>query len=79
VAAGSQSLPWARASRPRFHLTARLIVVGPLLVGVLVALPLVVLLAGSFNLAGPGREAIYGIENWQKAFTDALLAPAAWA
>jgi iron(III) transport system permease protein len=49
----------------------RLVAVGaPLLVGTLVALPLALLLLNSFNLAQPGREAVYGVTNWVSAFSD---------
>jgi iron(III) transport system permease protein len=33
-------------------------------------LPLLFLLAGSFNLAAPGSPALYGFDNWRRAFTD---------
>src|SRR5207248_518553 len=64
MATGAQSLPWAGPSRLNLNPRAWLIVIGPLLVGLLVALPLVILLVSSFNTAAPGREATYGIENW---------------
>jgi len=38
---------------------------------VVMGLPLLFLLSGSFNLAAPGKAAVYGIDNWIKAFTDA--------
>jgi iron(III) transport system permease protein len=34
-------------------------------------LPLLFLLIGSFNLAPPGKPAVYGLNNWISAFTDA--------
>jgi iron(III) transport system permease protein len=33
-------------------------------------LPLLFLLTGSFNLAAPGKPALYGFDNWVRAFTD---------
>jgi iron(III) transport system permease protein len=38
---------------------------------VVMGLPLLSLLSGSFNLAAPGKAAVYGIGNWVRAFTDA--------
>jgi len=37
---------------------------------VVMGLPLLFLLTGSFNLAAPGKPAVYGIDNWVRAFTD---------
>ena len=37
---------------------------------VVMGLPLLFLLSGSFNLAAPGKAAVYGIDNWVRAFTD---------
>jgi len=34
-------------------------------------LPLLFLLTGSFNLAAPGKPALYGFDNWLRAFSDA--------
>lgn len=50
----------------------------PLLVGGIVALPLVLLLANSFNVAAPGREATYGLDNWVRAFSDPSTLSALW-
>jgi iron(III) transport system permease protein len=41
-------------------------------------LPLLFLLAGSFNLAQPGREAVYGLGNWLRAFHDGATIEALW-
>jgi iron(III) transport system permease protein len=38
---------------------------------VAMGLPLLFLLTGSFNLAAPGKPALYGFDNWARAFTDA--------
>ena len=40
--------------------------------------PLLFLLSGSFNLAAPGEVAIYGVDNWIRAFTDAGTLSALW-
>src|SRR5574341_850885 len=37
---------------------------------VVMGLPLLFLLTGSFNLAAPGKAAVYGLDNWIRAFTD---------
>ena len=49
-----------------------------LLFGVAMGLPLLFLLTGSFNLAPPGREAVYGIANWARAFSDPGTVSALW-
>lgn len=41
-------------------------------------MPLLFLLTGSFNLAPPGKLAIYGVDNWIRAFTDAETLSALW-
>jgi len=41
-------------------------------------LPLLFLLTGSFNLAAPGKPAVYGADNWLRAFTDAGTLSALW-
>jgi iron(III) transport system permease protein len=41
-------------------------------------LPLLFLLTGSFNLAPPGKLAIYGVDNWVRAFTDVETLSALW-
>jgi iron(III) transport system permease protein len=41
-------------------------------------LPLGFLLTGSFNLAPPGAPAVYGFDNWLRAFTDAGTLSALW-
>lgn len=46
--------------------------------GVAMGLPLLFLIAGSFNLAPPGREAVYGLANWTRAFADATTLNALW-
>ncbi|MFN0074523.1 MAG: ABC transporter permease [Chloroflexota bacterium] len=50
----------------------------PLLVGIIVSLPLVLLLINSFNSAIPGREAVYGLQNWAMAFSDTGTISALW-
>jgi iron(III) transport system permease protein len=46
--------------------------------GVAMGLPLLFLLAGSFNLAPPGKEAVYGLDNWIRAFSDFRTLSALW-
>ena len=41
-------------------------------------LPLLFLLLGSFNLAPPGKEAVYGLQNWIRAFSDHGTLSALW-
>ncbi|HET9915935.1 MAG TPA: iron ABC transporter permease [Candidatus Binatia bacterium] len=41
-----------------------------LFLAVVMGLPLLFLLAGSFNLSAPGKPSLYGIDNWLRAFTD---------
>ena len=41
-------------------------------------LPLLFLLGGSFNLAQPGKEVVYGLDNWVRAFSDAGTLNALW-
>ena len=40
--------------------------------------PLLFLLTGSFNLSAPGREPVYGLDNWIRAFTDPGTVSALW-
>jgi iron(III) transport system permease protein len=42
----------------------------PVLVGVIVALPLVLLLVNSFNVSDPGQAAVYSFRDWIRVFTD---------
>jgi iron(III) transport system permease protein len=49
-----------------------------LMFGVAMGLPLLFLLTGSFNLAPPGKEAVYGIANWARAFSDPGTVSALW-
>lgn len=41
-------------------------------------LPLLFLLSGSFNLAPPGKPAVYGLANWARAFSDPGTVDALW-
>jgi iron(III) transport system permease protein len=45
---------------------------------VAMGLPLGYLLGGSFNLAAPGKPAVYGLDNWLRAFTDPGTLSALW-
>src|SRR5579862_6089169 len=44
---------------------------GPVLIGVIVGLPVVLLLVNSFNTAAPGQPATYSVHDWIQAFSDA--------
>jgi iron(III) transport system permease protein len=44
----------------------------------LMGLPLLFLLTGSFNLASPGKPAVYGLDNWVRAFNDPATVGALW-
>ena len=46
--------------------------------GVVMALPIIFLLVGSFNTAPPGAAASYGLENWTRAFLDPQTLSALW-
>ena len=41
-------------------------------------LPLLSLILGSFNVAPPGKEAVYGLQNWAAAFSDPGTLSALW-
>jgi iron(III) transport system permease protein len=45
---------------------------------VVMGLPIVFLLIGSFNTAPPGQPAAYGLENWMRAFSDPQTLSALW-
>ena len=45
---------------------------------VTMGLPLFFLLMGSFNLVPPGKEAVYGLDNWVRAFSDPGTLSALW-
>lgn len=42
----------------------------PALIGLIVALPVVLMLTNSFNVALPGEQALYGVKNWVQAYAD---------
>src|SRR5713226_8771632 len=48
------------------------------LLAVAMGLPLLFLLTGSFNLAPPGKGAVYGLDNWIRAFSDPGTLSALW-
>ena len=45
---------------------------------VAMGLPLFFLLIGSFNLAPPGKQAVYGLDSWVRAFSDPGTLSALW-
>jgi iron(III) transport system permease protein len=67
-------------SRSRFRLrpirVAELAMI--LFFGIATGLPLLFLLTGSFNLSAPGKEAVYGLDNWGRAFADPSTLKALW-
>ncbi|OGQ79381.1 MAG: hypothetical protein A3F90_01545 [Deltaproteobacteria bacterium RIFCSPLOWO2_12_FULL_60_19] len=46
--------------------------------GLVMGLPILFLLVSSFNVAPPGKEAIFGVANWVRAFTDPGTLGALW-
>ena len=57
----------------------RLVIVGlPLLVGIIVALPTVLLMANSFNAAEAGQQATFGFKNWTDAFGSSATVSSLW-
>jgi iron(III) transport system permease protein len=46
--------------------------------GLVMGLPVFFLLLSSFNIASPGREPAYGLENWLRAFSDPGTLSALW-
>jgi iron(III) transport system permease protein len=66
--AATTTMPRSR----RFHLRPIRLAEFSFLVflAVVMGLPLLFLLTGSFNLSAPGKPAVYGVDNWLRAFTD---------
>jgi iron(III) transport system permease protein len=46
--------------------------------GVVMALPVLALLASSFNVAQPGQPAVFGLDNWIEAFSDSSTLNSLW-
>ncbi len=46
--------------------------------GVVMALPVLSLLASSFNVAQPGQPAVFGLDNWIEAFSDSSTLNSLW-
>jgi iron(III) transport system permease protein len=46
--------------------------------GVAMGLPVVFLLLSSFNIAPPSKEAVFGLDNWSRAFSDTGTLSALW-
>ena len=74
------SAPTLALPRTRFRLrpfrVAELLVIA--FFGIAMGLPLLFLITGSFNMAPPGREALYGLGNWLRAFSDPGTLSALW-
>jgi iron(III) transport system permease protein len=49
-----------------------------ILLALAMGLPLLFLLSGSFNLAPPGKPAVYGFDNWIRAFSDSGTLSSLW-
>ena len=62
--------------RLRPHRAAELSIL--LFFAVAMGLPLLFLVAGSFNLSPPGKAAVYGMGNWLRAFSDNATIEALW-
>jgi iron(III) transport system permease protein len=45
---------------------------------IVMALPVLFLLGGSFNTAAPGQTPVYGLANWTRAFSDPQTLSALW-
>ena len=58
----------ARLPRLRGVRVAELVVL--LFFSVAMALPIIFLLVGSFNMSPPGQVSVYGLQNWGRAFSD---------
>ena len=69
------ALPWTKFRLRPFRLAEFLLIV---FFGVAMGLPLLFLITGSFNMAPPGREAVYGLGNWIRAFSDPGTLSALW-
>jgi iron(III) transport system permease protein len=69
------ALPWTKFRLRPFRLAELLVIV---FFGVAMGLPLLFLITGSFNMAPPGREAVYGLGNWIRAFSDPGTVSALW-
>jgi iron(III) transport system permease protein len=73
--AATLALPRVRLGLRPFRLAEILLLA---FFGVAMGLPLLFLLTGSFNLSPPGREEVYGIGNWVRAFSDPATLSALW-
>ena len=78
MSAPSIAIRLPRTSRVELRLRRTFILAGPLLVGIIVALPPFLVLSNSFNVAAPGRDAVYGLENWVRAFSNPATVTSLW-
>ncbi|HLY67671.1 MAG TPA: ABC transporter permease subunit [Chloroflexota bacterium] len=60
----------APAARPAVRWSSLLLKGLPLLLGIIIVVPLVLLLINSFNVAGVAKSPTYGLGNWVQAFAD---------
>lgn len=75
IPAASIPFPGLRVRLHAFRLAEFLMLV---FFAVVMGLPVLFLLLGSFNLAAPGKDAVYGLGNWIRAFTDPGTLTALW-
>lgn len=78
ISATADSLTISRPAQIQLRARAFLVTAVPLLVGAIIALPILLLISNSFNLAAPGQAATYGVANWVRAFSDPITASALW-
>ena len=70
------SLPASPWPRLRGFRLAELLVL--LFFAIVMAVPILFMLVGSFNISPPGQPASYGLGNWQRAFSDPQTLSALW-
>lgn len=78
ISATADCLTISRPAQIQLRARAFLVTAVPLLVGAIIALPILLLISNSFNLAAPGQAATYGVANWVRAFSDPITASALW-
>jgi iron(III) transport system permease protein len=64
-----------RSGAPPFRVAEPLVLA---FFSIVMALPMLFLLVGSFSTAPPGHPAVYGIDNWVRAFSDRQTLNALW-
>ncbi|MBI4321463.1 MAG: iron ABC transporter permease [Chloroflexi bacterium] len=64
--------------RPPIGLPGLLATGAPLVLGLVIVFPLLVLMANSFNISQPDQPSAYGTQNWVRAFGDAKTLNSLW-